>query len=296
MVRVESVLKGEADQLLRMFPQSAEPLRARDLASMLGWSQERVDRVSGELLNAGALARHRSNLWYMHWVQWATFLALPEQGTIGLEKLLGRLPFPRKLGEQALNVLAREGHIERTRRGPGYSLQRTGVPFVTDPPGSERGDRQRLRLALAGGDINIDQLCERFGWTLEEFWRRRAELGEEDARAGKGPRVRTRRAILGSSSRKYLSATARKALESLLCDLFSAPELRRMISHLAGAEGLMHHLPGDSVSTAELVHRVVEEFDRRALVDSALLDAIEAERPRARRDIEAVRQLLATPG
>lgn len=85
-----------------------------------------------------------------------------------------------------------------------------------------------------------------------------------------------------------------RALHELFLNMFSADELRRFLRYREGGDALLAELPTRG-SYAELAEQAVEQADRRGLVDDAFFDALVAERPRRKAEIDAVRALWTPP-
>lgn len=77
------------------------------------------------------------------------------------------------------------------------------------------------------------------------------------------------------------------ALHELLCDLFTADELRRFVRRGSHAELVEKHLPGTIASLNEVADRVVAIFVRRGLVGD-LFTRLQEEFPRRSADIDRV--------
>lgn len=75
-------------------------------------------------------------------------------------------------------------------------------------------------------------------------------------------------------------------LDELLLEMFSAAELRRFVAR--HTPGVVHGLPGDSVSAAQLAHEVVGLWRRNGLPGDGLCDALCGERPAFAARIQAI--------
>jgi hypothetical protein len=88
------------------------------------------------------------------------------------------------------------------------------------------------------------------------------------------------------------SQTREQALGRIFLDMFSADEVRRFIRYLPHGNEMDAALPGASSAPATLVAEVVTTAIRMGIVDSAFFDALVAERPRRKDEIERVRRMF----
>jgi hypothetical protein len=82
------------------------------------------------------------------------------------------------------------------------------------------------------------------------------------------------------------------ALRRIFLDMFSADEVRRFVRYLPHGSEMDGALPGAGSSPATLVDAVVEVAVRMGIVDGAFFDALVAERPRRKDEINRVRRMF----
>lgn len=79
------------------------------------------------------------------------------------------------------------------------------------------------------------------------------------------------------------------ALYNLLATIFSADEIRRLLSFLPDGKVLVAELPGATASLMAMASAAVEVLQRHGRVDDAFWTAVHAARPRRRDEIERAR-------
>ena len=82
------------------------------------------------------------------------------------------------------------------------------------------------------------------------------------------------------------------ALRRVFLDMFSADEVRRFIRYLPHGNEMDGALPGTGSSPATLVDAVVDIAVRMGVVDATFFDALVAERPRRKDEIDRVRRMF----
>lgn len=81
---------------------------------------------------------------------------------------------------------------------------------------------------------------------------------------------------------------ALRDLQSLLLRMFSASEMRRLVSWMPNGDELRHSLPDRTVPPVELASELVDLLSRRDLIKQELFALLTQERPRRAREIEMV--------
>lgn len=93
-----------------------------------------------------------------------------------------------------------------------------------------------------------------------------------------------------------------KMLEELLLALFGADELRRFVRHGPFGAEVERELPSRDVSAVRLAESVVQELEKRSLIEPELWGRLKGERPRRAAEIETMAKIwrkspeFGTPG
>ncbi|WAS93601.1 toll/interleukin-1 receptor domain-containing protein [Nannocystis punicea] len=98
-----------------------------------------------------------------------------------------------------------------------------------------------------------------------------------------------------SSTSPVPSARAQDALTRLLLAMFSADELRRLITFLPNGDTLSKLLPGVTVSPTQLAHEAVIVLTRHGVIDPEFFKRLADERPRRVAEIRQVALLWGLP-
>lgn len=173
---------------------------------------------------------------------------------------------------------------ERARLDRDVLISSVAARLASTMPGPILSDLLRLNEAQLDGDLPLKRWLEMA-----------ALLAGPEAQVFREALTQLHEAVsarIASPQTGEVPAAGVEALRQLLLKLFSADELRRFIRYRPRGDEMIAALPGGTASLADVACAAANLLARIERVDD-LFAAIEAERPRRRAEIQAVRQKFA---